>query len=471
MYKLLSIGILKNKDENQSGWLLVTAIVMILFLTGIGFTISAQTAEQYQHTVNGEYQQNVSLVAEAGIEQSVNQLNLNSSFSGYSTDQTFFNNTNQGKATFTSTITPGNGSSKIIISTAKIYQTGNTSSPYLTRKIRVTVVGTASSGYSVLTGPGGLILNGSANITNSDVYVGGTLTLNGASKIGTVAKPLNVDVANNACPTGANPGPTYPTVCTTSQPISLAYSTNIYGSVCATGQTSTGPNNNIQTGSGGAGLKIGCTAPVASPPTYDRAAQIAAVTTTASGAGSPYGCTGNSTVSWPANLELTGNVNIGNSCNLTINGNVYITGTLTIGGAAKITVANSLGATRPVIITDGIINVSGSAQMLANSSGTGIEYISFNTNAACNPSCTTLTGTALYNSQTLTTVSVTGAVKVPGMIFDAYWGEADISGSGNVGAVTGQTVNLSGAGTVIFGTILSSGTETWSITSYQPLYN
>jgi hypothetical protein len=56
------------------------------------------------------------------------------------------------------------------------------------------------------------------------------------------------------------------------------------------------------------------------------------------------------------------------------------------------------------------------------------------------------------------------------MIFEAYWGELVLDGSGKVGAVTGETVNLSGAGTVIFGTELSSGSETWSITSYQPLY-
>ncbi|HEY4963149.1 MAG TPA: hypothetical protein VIH90_00445 [Candidatus Saccharimonadales bacterium] len=472
MNKLIKrLLLIEQTDKSQKGWLLVTAIIMILFITSIGFTISAQTAEQYQHTKNGQYQQNASLVAEAGIEQSVDQLNANSSFAGYTTPQTFFNNTTQGRGTFTSSVTTNSdGTSKTIISTANFYKNGNSASPFLTRKIRVTVVGTGSSGYSVLSGPGGLILTGSANITNSSVYVGGTITMTGASKIGTSTKPLTVDVANNACPTGSNPGATYPAVCTSTQPISLAYSTNIYGTVCATGQTSTGPNNNIQTGNGGGGLQVGCTAPVATPPTYDRAGQIAAVTTTSGATNSTYNCTGNKTIVWPANLELVGNVTVGNSCNLKINGNVYVTGTLTIGGAATITVANALGTNRPYIISDGAINVGGSAQMLANSSGTGIEFISFYTNAACNPNCTSLTGTALHTSQSLQTVEVDGAVKVPGMIFDAYWGEADIGGSGNVGAVTGQTVNLSGAGTVIFGTLLSSGTETWSITSYQPLY-
>jgi hypothetical protein len=56
------------------------------------------------------------------------------------------------------------------------------------------------------------------------------------------------------------------------------------------------------------------------------------------------------------------------------------------------------------------------------------------------------------------------------MIFDAYWGKISLAGSGNIGAAAGQTVDLSGAGTIIFGTELSSGSKTWDITSYQRLY-
>jgi len=461
-----------KKGLPEDGYFLVSAIVMSLFLTAIGLTIGGLISQQYQHTVRQAYVQNAELVAEAGIEQSVYELNSNNSFAGYTSPQQFFNNSTQGLGSFTSTITTNaDGTSKTIISKGNIYHLGNTTTPYLTSKVRVTVVGTGSSGYSVFSGPGGLILSGSANVTNSNVYVGGTISLSGASKIGTYSNPITLNVANDACPTGANPGSSYPQVCTSTQPISMAYSTNIYGTVCATGQTSTGPNNNIQGGSGGSGLQAGCTAPSASPPSYNRQAQISAVTTTASGTSNTYVCNSypfNRT--WPGNLELTGNVDIGGSCNVTMNGNAYITGNLTIGGASKITVSNTLGTTRPVVIVDGTITVGGSAVMIANSSGTGIEFISFKSTAACNPNCTTVTGTDLYNSQNLNTISVGGAVNLPGMIFDAYWSEVTLAGSGKLGAAAGQTVNLSGAGTIIFGTTLSSGSETWTITSYQPYY-
>lgn len=456
--------------KNEGGWFLVSAVVMSLFLTAVGLAIAGLVATQYQHTARETYVQNAQLVAEAGIEQSVHQLNVDDSFGGYTSAQQYFSNATQGKGTYTTTITNNpDGKSKTIVSTGKIYRTTGSSSTYITRKVKATVVGTASSGYSVFSGPGGLILSGSATVTNSEVYVGGTITMSGASKIGTASNPVNVDVANNACPTGSTPGPTYPQVCTGTQPISMAYSTNIYGTVCATGQTSTGPNNNIKGGNGGLGLKTGCTAPVYTQPTYDRQAQINAVTTTASGTSNTYVCNNwPFTRTWPANLKLTGNVSIGSSCDVTITGNAYITGNLDIGGAAKIRVADSVGTTRPVVIVDGTITVGGSAAMIANSSGTGIQFISFK-NSTGNPAATP-TGNDLKASQGQQNVTVSGAVNLPGMVFQAYWSKVSLSGSGNVGAAAGQTVDLSGAGTVIFGTTLSSGSKTWAITSYQPLF-
>ena len=59
---------------------------------------------------------------------------------------------------------------------------------------------------------------------------------------------------------------------------------------------------------------------------------------------------------------------------------------------------------------------------------------------------------------------------MPGVIFNAYWGKVTIGGSGNIGSAIGQTVNLNGAGTVTFGTKLSSGVSTWTISSYQIKY-
>ncbi len=473
------ISMLRKLKNQQNGMMLVSVMIITSVLIIIGFSIADLTISQYSISNRKVYTANALMVAEAGVEQSVKQINDNSNFTGYATDQVFFNNTTQGKGVYTVTVAndPGDTNAKIITATGKVSRYNKPTQVISTQIVKVTVVGTGSEGYSVHTGPGGLILGGSANITNSDVFVNGTITMSGASKIGTYAQPLDVQVAYQACPTGNTPGPTYPQVCTTGQPISTAWSTAIYGTVCATKQTSNNypsgnPSGNILPGSTGSGLQIGCTAPPVSPPSYDRAGQIAAVTSTVAGNNINYDCSQwqnpNGFVrTWPAKVKVTGNVSWSSSCDLTITGNAYITGNLDIGGAAKIRVANSVGTTRPVVIVDGTITTGGSAQMIANSSGTGIHFISFKSSASCSPNCTSVTGNDLKTSQNQTTVNIGGAANLPGMIFQAYWGKIVIGGSGTLGSAVGQTVDMSGAGTVTFGTALSSGNRTWTITSYQ----
>lgn len=462
----------KLLKSQEDGLIMITVIAVVTAMLIIGISLISATSGQYKVTTDNTYRANSVLVSEAGIEQTLQQLNASDSFPGYASEQIFFNNATQGKGVYTTTITnsPTDANAKIITSTGKVYRFGKTD-VISTRITKVTAVGTGSAGYSVYSGPGGLIMGGSAAITNSSIYVNGKITLSGAARIGTNSQPLTVNVANQACPSGNNPGPTYPLVCTNTQPISLAQSTAIFGSVCATGQTSLGPNNNIKPGTTGTGLQNGCVAPTVATPTYDRAAQIAAVTTTGAGNNNTYVCN-----SWPfnrtwnGNLRLTGNVNIGSSCNIVIRGNVYITGDLDIGGAARITVDNSVGGTRPVIMVDGKITVRGSAQLISNSSGTGIQFISFKSSAGCTPNCTSLSGNDLKTSSVLETVDVGGAANLSGMVFQSYWGKITVGGSGTLGSAIGQTVDLSGAGTLTFGTTLSSGSKTWTISSYQQKY-
>jgi Tfp pilus assembly protein PilX len=463
----------KKLPRNQKGMMLVSIMIITAVLVLIGFSLASFTISQYSISNKKVFTANALMVAEAGIEQAVLETNQDENFTGHATEQVFFDNATQGRGTYTTTITNlSDTNAKQIVSTGKVYRQ-NSNTVESTRIVKVTIVGTSSNGYSVHTGPGGLILGGSANITNSDVFVNGTISLGGSSKIGTHAQPVNVDVAHQSCPTGNNPGPTYPSACTSGQPISLQQSTFIYGSVCATNQTSLGPRNggNILPGSTGQGLILGCEADPVSPPTYNRTAHLNSVATTSAANNNTYVCNQwPFERTWPANLQLNGNVTISSSCDITINGNAYITGDLSIGGASKIRVSNNAGTNRPVIMVDGKITVNGSAQMIANDSGTGIQFISFKSAASCGANCTTITGTDLKNSQNLETVLVNGGVNLPGMVFQAYWGKATIGGSGSIGAAAGQTVDMSGAGTVTFGTELSSGVRTWTITSYQQAF-
>ncbi len=461
-------------NKNQTGMVFITVLLTGLLLTFLGLSMANVAMVQLRRTNENVFVSNALLSAEAGAEQTLYQLNNTDSFLGFEEELEFYDDETQGRGTYQTTVTAGEGpNERVITSTGRTYR-NNTDEPEKTRSVKITIVGTSSPGYSVHAGSGGLILSGSASITNSQVYVNGNIDLNGASRIGTASQPLDVFVANQNCPAGNNPGPTYPQVCATNNPIDMEWSTKIYGSVCATGQTSTGPNNNIVGGNGGQGLISGCNAPPASMPAYDRSAHIAKMTTTTLPNNIAYDCSSwrnpdGFVRTWPANLRLNGNVSLASSCDLTITGDVYITGNLNIGGAARIKVADSLGATRPVIVVDGNITVGGSATLIPNSSGTSAHFISFKSTAPCSPACAdgSITGTTLKNSQNLLTVDVAGAGNFPGTVFQAYWSKVKLAGSGNLGSAIGHTIDLSGAGAITFGTALSTGESTWTVRSYQ----
>lgn len=464
--------------------MLVAFIVVLM----ISITAISETAvRQHGKTSNTITRYNADQAAEAGIERSILELNSSSSFTGYS-EQDFYNDPAIGRARYSTTVVDANGSNaKYITATGKIFKYDQSTNPTSVRKVRVTVVGTQSTGYSVKSGPGGLILGGSANIINSDVHIGGYLRLTGGSKIGSENGPVNVNVANKRCPSGASPGATYPTVCSGNPPIQIDdhSSVAILGTTCATGQTQAKfpdtANNRKQpqirpASSGGSGLLPNCTAPPVDPITYNKTPQVSSVAVTSSATdNTQHACTGwrsgsEWSRSWPANLRLNGNVSLGGSCDITLNGDVYITGNLTMGGGAKFRVANSVGTTRPVVLVDGTITIGGGSSIVTNSVGTSVEFVSLRSNASCNPNCTSLSGNDLYNSQNVTTVNVSGGVNMPGSAFQATWGKLVLAGGGSIGEASGQTIDMSGAGSITFGTGLNSGAKTWKITSYQRVY-
>lgn len=464
--------------QSEKGAVFISALLTGVLLTFIGISLINVAILQYKRTSTNVYNSNAFLTAEAGIEKSLYELNNDTSFSGFLSEVEFFNTDKQGRGVYTTEIVPGVSNEKILKSTGKIYRSnGELESK---RSVRVSLVGTASVTPSVYAGPGGLKLGASARINNSDVYVNGTVSLTGTSSIGSDTKPVNMNVANISCPAGNNPGPSYPSLCTNSQPIKIPDwgSSSIIGTICATGQTQTRfPesqwNTNppqIRAGSGGGqGLVPGCVAPPVSMPTYDKAEHISRVETISSMSNTNYDCgtwraSDGFKRTWPKNLQLNGNVTIGNSCDLTITGDVYITGNLVISGSASITVDESLGDTIPTIIVNGTVSAGSGGRIIANSSGSAIRIISFASYNNCDPLCT---GDNLKKSQNIIGVIINGAGQYPGSIFQAYWSTIKISGSGLVGSALGQMVDMEGAGNITFGTGLSSGTTTWTIRSYQ----
>lgn len=447
--------------NNSQGIILPALVLVMLALTFTALALATFSINHLATTKRGVFETEGLLTAEAGAEQTLNQLNQNNNFSGYTSEQEFFNNSVEGRGTFTSTVANGSlQNEKIITATSKIYRP-NQNTAKITRKVRLTVVGTSTTTYSVQTGPGGLIMSNSATIPNGNVYVNGFLQMSNSARIGSSTGPVQVWVAHNNCP--ASGGSSYPTQCTSGQPITINNSAHIYGEVRATNQT----NGN---GMSSPGLISGSSAAAVSLPDYDRNAQKNAVSSTLTS--SAASCSNNQTRNFAANTKITGNLTISNNCQVTVNGNLWITGNFNISNSAVIKVASGV-TTPPVIMIDGSngATFSNSSSVLANSAGTGFSFMTFYSTASCNPDCANVTGNDLFNSRNITTISISNSSLAAGSSFYARWSKVQINNGGSLGTVLGQTIQLSNSGNISFGSQLSSGTSVWSIKNYQQIFN
>jgi hypothetical protein len=260
---------------------------------------------------------------------------------------------------------------KTLVVTGRTYFPSSSASPRVTRKYAMDIeaVTTGVGASSVVTGVGGLIMNGNAKVSGGDVVVDGAISMSNNSQIGLSTNPVNVRVADQVCPKPANS--TYPQVCATGSgnPITMGTNSFIYGNVQATNQVS-------GTNMFNPGLIAGATFDPIAMPTFDRTgfkSTVNASGQTLTGAAASN-CPNGGTINWPANLKITGNVSIQNKCTIKINGNVWITGSVSIQNNANFVVQNGVGTTLPAIVVDGssgfVIGNKGS--ITPNSSGTSL---------------------------------------------------------------------------------------------------
>ncbi len=447
---------LRNKSE---GFILLVVMTITIFIMMFG-VVTLQLISSNLRTAKVErYLVNAQFAADSGLDEAARRLNADHSWAGSVTEQTLYSSA-EFRTTYLTNVTAGtDDTQKFITVTARTYAPASSTTPKYTRNFRVEMRGITSGDFSVVSGVGGLIMSNSARIVGGNVYVNGRITMSNSSQIGLSTSPVDVKAAHQSCPSPATAA--YPVVCgptENGQPIVINNSARIYGEVQATNQTN---------GSGMSlpGLVAGNPPPVAIPD-YDRAAQIAAVVSTLSG---NFNCSSGN-ISWPANYRITGNVNISNSCQVTVNGNVWIGGTYNISNSAKMIVANSLGTTQPVVMIDGSQAVfSNNTELRSNTSSTGFRVITFRSTAACSPNCSSVTGSDLFNSSSQTTISLSNSSTAPQTEFFARWTQVDINNGGNIGALVGQTIRMSNSGVVTFGASVSGvgGISAYVVKSYK----
>ena len=448
---------------------LITAVALFIALSGI-MSISTLNLSASKRSM---YDISALDVAESGADNAIFQINLNPAYTGTnsscpisssgSNPITQYSDSIKGKGTYESCVTSGSISHELIVYvTGKVYRRTTDTSPIAVRKLKLVVEGSPAGQYSVQTGPGGLIMSNSATIANGPINVGGYLTMSNTATIGSATSPIAVNVANDRCPSPATAS--YPQICDTNDhkpnPITMNNpGSHIYGNVSANEQS-----NGAQMSNTGLVSSSGVTAPVL--PTYNRSAQKSAVTSTVTAAAAS--CNGNTTQTWAANLKISGNVTLANNCITYVSGNVWITGNFTMTQKAIIKPAATV-TTQPVIMVDGSsgISLNNQSSVATNASSIGIEFITFYSTGACAADCATLSGTDLFNSQTVQTINIGNQGAAPGAIFYAYWSEVTVGQGGTIGAILGQTVNLGNSGNLSFIDLVSTGNYTYDVRYYE----
>lgn len=450
----------------EHGFILISILLSTTVLTLMGIASlqlvsgNLRAARAEQSRVNAQF------TADAGLDDAIRQLNQDSEWAGQA--ETTLLDTPKQRTTYQTTVLAGaTDFQKIINVVANTYTPSTATEPSHTRKYSVEMRGVGSGSYSIVSGVGGLIMKNNAKILGGEVYVNGELSLANSAQIGLSLLPVGVSVADQSCP--LNGGSGYPRVCTpaeriSTQPVTLTGNSRIYGEVQATNQTN-----------GAAMFSPGLVAgsPAAAPlPEYDRQDQINRVSNTMTG--SEAGCSlGIKT--WPANTRINGDVTVSGVCVITVEGDVWITGNLILRNAAILIVKPGV-TQQPVIMVDGDsgVTIRNAAALLASVSlpPVGFKIITYASTVACSTAVSNacdVTGTDLYNSKNKLTISIENAASAAQTEFYARWSKITINNSGNIGALVGQTVELSNAAAITFGTEVSgfSGPVAWVVNSYK----
>lgn len=456
--------------RNQQGSLLIPLIIVVPMLLLILASYMDLNAASFKIARRDQQNTHAQFAVDAGVEVGVQEINADNAWLG-TTGQIDLHNDGTTRTTYEVTVADNGADNKTMTVIGRAYRPTTSASPESTVHLEINLRAVRSGLYSVVSGVGGLIMSNSAKILGGDVFINGKVTLSNSAQIGLITSPVNLSVAHQSCPNP--PNATYPVVCNSGQngqPITLNNTSHIYGTVKANNQTNTTNITNP-------GLQSPyCLVPAAGPncvtpeplPPHDRDAQKAAISSTVTGASA--GCS-SGTKTWAANLKITGDVVVSNSCKITVEGNVWITGSLEVKNSAELIVSNSLGATRPVIMIDGLeAEFSNSSVLRSNSSNTGFQIITYKSDAACSPDCADVTGVDLFNSQGDTTIQLDNSASGPNTIFYARWTKVRVSNSGQIGALVGQTVELTNSGTITFGTSTGTGTVFWIIDGYRRVF-
>lgn len=425
----------------QHGFVAPLAMVLMIILLLLGVAAINISTNSYSIIQNDNMDIHAQLASDAGLDDAIQRLSENFSWTPSSGQTTVMSDTNGIRTTYQVTVSNGStADEKIVRSTGRVFRTSS-ADPVATRAYETAATLASepklTGSYTIATGPGGLELSGSGSI-RGNVYVGGSLRREHSVSIDT-GTGNSVQVADNRCGTGDD----FPRICTSAdgmgEPIVHVSGGGhiVIGTVYANNQVSS-------TSFYGPGLVAGTVPAYRLPPPPSREPIKNAISANMTGAAAS--CTsGGGSVTWPANVKIDGNVNIsGFNCTVTISGNTWITGNLTVNhSGTKIRYATGL-TERPIIMVDGPngIYMTGSGSIAP---GVGGRFVAYHSAASCSPECADVTGQDLINSINMRTIY--NGIDSDGNDFMSAWGTLHVAESGGSrGSGAGQKVIRDGSG-------------------------
>lgn len=417
--------------------------------------------------------------SEAGADAFMNNINTDTNYQGTTnappaatnscsgftiTPVVLVNNPVQGKITYESCVTPGTiPNEKIVYSTGKVYLPATAASPRVTRKLKLVINQSLPTGFTIMSGPGGLVLGNNVRITAGPVYVGGKLSLSNNSTIGSVATPATTYVADIACPVAANS--TYPVPCASGNSITTNINSHVYGDVHVLNNVDT-PANFTNAG------VVDHNVPPINLPAADHNTLTAGLAN--SGAMAAKNCSGGTMhLSGHYTGSVATNLAVDNNCTVYLDGNVWIDGNLILGNNDTLKVGPAVGSPINLIIDGSTgFNSGNNAFITASDSSVGLSLYTFwSADSSCTPNCANVTGTALATSQGVTTINLAnnagGSANVQ---FYARWSKLVLSNNATVGQLIGQAIDLNNNGDIQFSNSGAGTPSGWDVRYYEQLY-
>ncbi len=443
IFKQTNKRLVRQRRDSEQGYLIVVAVVVATILFGLSMALAGLVSSKYAKTAENNSVVNALYAAEAGVTDTVAQLNTQGIFSGYPNNarKVLYSTPERGRAEYSTTVTDSGGSVIAVTSTGYIYNRNTAaagSQESAKRTVRVVLQrNEVPAQGNILAGSGGIGIKGvalapsgqfgSMTTTLGVVFSRGKIGMTQTTAIlGSTDRSMEVRVGNIGCGNATN----WPQPCGSgSQPITLQNGARIYGTVCANNQTDA---TNILPGPVGEGLKPGCTVSSSQRMQFHKQSFTSKMTNTITGnaASCSPGFGGAITRTYEPNTKINGDVTIdgGNKnfgdCKVYVKGDVYITGNLNIVGDSKIYVSEDAGSRKPRIIVNGkvLIDIEYPATgIYKNSQGTPMGIVSFWAQNYANSSSCSKSDTCANISSSEAYASVYRDLTSMGSLFGGTW--------------------------------------------------